>query len=241
MGAYWACILALVLTVFMIEGGPGQRIVGAAKVALSGMEAGGKAIADIAVLLASAQIVVSMLGLTGLAVKFSDLLRLAAAAIRREAHSERLNERSVAVSEPPEGSMRVITHSFAARLAEYPLESLPGSAVQRQYTTERVTAPEVVALRGKVTAITSEDMPIDQAVLEARLIGGKIVRITVDKVIGSLENPLGERRLEEKFRDMTAPYLSPARQSQVVDMVWQLEQQPSVEELIKLCEADREP
>jgi TRAP-type uncharacterized transport system fused permease subunit len=38
------------------------------------MEAAGKSIAEIAVLLASAQIVVSMLGLTGLAVKFSDLL-----------------------------------------------------------------------------------------------------------------------------------------------------------------------
>ena len=38
------------------------------------MEGGGKAIAEIAVLLASAQIIVSMLGLTGLAVKFSDLL-----------------------------------------------------------------------------------------------------------------------------------------------------------------------
>lgn len=38
------------------------------------MEAAGKSIAEIAILLASAQIVVSILGLTGLAVKFSDLL-----------------------------------------------------------------------------------------------------------------------------------------------------------------------
>jgi TRAP transporter 4TM/12TM fusion protein len=75
MGAYWASILALLLTVFMVEGkGPLQRLRGVFTTAVNGMEAAGKAIAEIAVLLASAQIVVSMLGLTGLAVKFSDLL-----------------------------------------------------------------------------------------------------------------------------------------------------------------------
>ncbi|HSB68311.1 MAG TPA: TRAP transporter fused permease subunit [Candidatus Methylomirabilis sp.] len=74
-GAYWASVLALLLTVFMVEGrGMGQRLRGVLRIALNGMEAAGKAIAEIAVLLASAQIVVSMLGLTGLAVKFSDLL-----------------------------------------------------------------------------------------------------------------------------------------------------------------------
>jgi TRAP transporter 4TM/12TM fusion protein len=74
-GAYWASILALALMVFMVKGrgvaGRGRAVLG---VALKSMESAGKAIAEIAVLLASAQIVVSMLGLTGLAVKFSDLL-----------------------------------------------------------------------------------------------------------------------------------------------------------------------
>ena len=74
MGAYWASILAFALTVFMVEGSAGQRLRSLFKVALASMEAAGKAIAEIAVLLASAQIVVSMLGLTGLAVKFSDML-----------------------------------------------------------------------------------------------------------------------------------------------------------------------
>ena len=74
MGAYWASILAFALTIFLVEGRLGQRLRSLLKIALASMEAGGKSIAEIAVLLASAQIVVSMLGLTGLAVKFSDLL-----------------------------------------------------------------------------------------------------------------------------------------------------------------------
>lgn len=74
MGAYWASILAFALTIFMLDGSLWQRVRALVKIAFASMEAAGKAIAEIAVLLASAQIVVSMLGLTGLAVKFSDLL-----------------------------------------------------------------------------------------------------------------------------------------------------------------------
>jgi len=75
MGAYWASLVALALTVLLVESrGVGPRLLQVGKISLKCMEAAGKAIAEIAVLLASAQIVVSMLGLTGLAVKFSDLL-----------------------------------------------------------------------------------------------------------------------------------------------------------------------
>lgn len=75
MGAFAASILALVLMLFMVEK-PGilSRFVEVGKTGLKSMEAAGKSIAEIAILLASAQIVVSILGLTGLAVKFSDLL-----------------------------------------------------------------------------------------------------------------------------------------------------------------------
>jgi TRAP transporter 4TM/12TM fusion protein len=75
MGAYWASIIAVGLTIFLVEPrGLVARLLAVGTIGMKSMEAAGKAIAEIAVLLASAQIVVSMLGLTGLAVKFSDLL-----------------------------------------------------------------------------------------------------------------------------------------------------------------------
>ncbi|MBE0603471.1 MAG: TRAP transporter fused permease subunit, partial [Deltaproteobacteria bacterium] len=75
MGAFGASIIALGLTFFLVETrGFAPRLREVGKVSLNSMETAGKAIAEIAVLLASAQIVVSMLGMTGLAVKFSDLL-----------------------------------------------------------------------------------------------------------------------------------------------------------------------
>jgi TRAP transporter 4TM/12TM fusion protein len=75
MGAYWASVIAVGLTIFLVEPrGLVARLLAVGTIGMKSMEAAGKAIAEIAVLLASAQIVVSMLGLTGLAVKFSDLL-----------------------------------------------------------------------------------------------------------------------------------------------------------------------
>lgn len=75
MGAFAASIVALFLYVFLVEArGLVSRLREVGKAFLNSMNGAGKAIAEIAVLLASAQIVVSMLGLTGLAVKFSDLL-----------------------------------------------------------------------------------------------------------------------------------------------------------------------
>ena len=117
---------------------------------------------------------------------------------------------------------------------------LDGKAGQREYTTDRVRDADVVALRRKVTAIASQEVAIDQAVLEAALKNGEVIRIAVDKVIGSLANPLMEKALEEKFLDMTAPYLTPERQARIVDFVWRLDQQPSFGEFFRLCEADRE-
>jgi TRAP transporter 4TM/12TM fusion protein len=75
MGAYWASVIAVGLTIFLVEPrGLAPRLLAVGTIGLKSMQVAGKAIAEIAVLLASAQIVVSMLGLTGLAVKFSDLL-----------------------------------------------------------------------------------------------------------------------------------------------------------------------
>ncbi|HSR11475.1 MAG TPA: MmgE/PrpD family protein [Thermodesulfobacteriota bacterium] len=117
---------------------------------------------------------------------------------------------------------------------------LDGKAGQREYTTERVNDAEVANLRRKVTAIASPEVAIHQAVLEAELKSGETVRINVDKVIGSLENPLTEKALEEKFLDMTAPFLSPERQGRIVDFVRDMERQPCLGELLPLCESDRD-
>jgi len=75
IGAYWSSWVGLILAVFTVQAtGVLSRLWRLLKIAIDALQAGGRAIAEIAVLLASAQIVVSMLGLTGLAVKFSDLL-----------------------------------------------------------------------------------------------------------------------------------------------------------------------
>lgn len=75
LAAFWATVVCICLSVFLVEQ---SRVLARFKqvpvLTAKGLQAAGRSIAGVAVLLASAQIVVSMLGLTGLAVKFSDLL-----------------------------------------------------------------------------------------------------------------------------------------------------------------------
>lgn len=75
VGAFWSAIISLVVYWFRIEGKWDlKHLKEFAKGCYKSFEGAGISIAQIAVLLASAQILVAMLGLTGVAVKFSDLL-----------------------------------------------------------------------------------------------------------------------------------------------------------------------
>jgi TRAP transporter 4TM/12TM fusion protein len=74
-GAFWATTVGILTMVFLAES-PRlvEKLSWVLRTSFTGFAAAGKSIADIAVLLASAQILVTMLSMTGLAVKFSDLL-----------------------------------------------------------------------------------------------------------------------------------------------------------------------
>jgi 2-methylcitrate dehydratase PrpD len=116
---------------------------------------------------------------------------------------------------------------------------LDGKAGQWQYTTERVCAADVAGMRRKVKATATSRMGVDQALLKAELNNGDTVTIFVDAVHGSLQNPLSDKDLEYKFKDMTSPYLSQSKQDRICGLVWRLDQQPSVQEIVDLCKSDK--
>jgi 2-methylcitrate dehydratase PrpD len=115
---------------------------------------------------------------------------------------------------------------------------LDGKAGQWEYTTEHVCDEKVIAVRKKVKAVINDKMKMDNALLKAETNKGEVVEVFVDKLFGSLENPLTDTDLEQKFIDLTAPYLSKAKQDRIISLVWQLDRQANVQELIALCKAD---
>lgn len=75
MGAFYSAIVSIVLMLFTLEGEwDRNRLKLFFKNCFKAFAAGGAAVSQIAVLLACAQIMVAILGLTGLAVKFSSLI-----------------------------------------------------------------------------------------------------------------------------------------------------------------------
>ncbi len=116
---------------------------------------------------------------------------------------------------------------------------LEGKAGNWQYTTERVCDSDVVAMRRKVKATATTRMGVDQALLKAELNNGDVIEIFVETVRGSLQNPLLDKDLEAKFKDMTSPYLSQAKQDKICTLVWRLDRESSVQEIVDLCRSDK--
>ncbi|MDR3561443.1 MAG: MmgE/PrpD family protein [Negativicutes bacterium] len=116
---------------------------------------------------------------------------------------------------------------------------LDGKAGQWEYATEHVRDEKVVNMRKKITATVNKQMKTYHALLKAEKNNGEVVEIFVDKVFGSLENPLKEKDLEEKFKDLTAPYLTKENQDKLIKLVWDLDQQPTLHQLIDLCKAGK--
>ena len=114
---------------------------------------------------------------------------------------------------------------------------LDGKAGQWQYTTEKVLDKKVIDLRKKIKAVTS-DLHVDQAILKAELITGEIITEFVEQTLGSLEKPLSDKDLEEKFNDLTSPYVSKKSREKIIQLVWELDKQSNISDIIELCKAD---
>jgi 2-methylcitrate dehydratase PrpD len=95
-----------------------------------------------------------------------------------------------------------VYHSCAVAL-------LYGRAGEHEYTDEVVQRAEVVALRGKVCALVDEGMPPAAAEITARTRDGRELHLRVDQAVGSIERPMSQSQLRDKFMGQAEPVLGP--------------------------------
>ena len=74
-----------------------------------------------------------------------------------------------------------------------------GRATPAEYEDGVVNDPVVVDVRDRVTATVDKDVRSDEAVVEVRLKGGRVVRKRVEHAVGSLEVPMTMAQLTGKF------------------------------------------
>ncbi|HAA90984.1 MAG TPA: 2-methylcitrate dehydratase [Rhodospirillaceae bacterium] len=120
-----------------------------------------------------------------------------------------------------------ITHASA-------VSYIDGTAGRGQFSTDRALAPEVVALREKVTVQTDENLRLDQAIGTVTAKDGKTATHTTEHATGMIDNPMSDDQIVAKFLDNAAPAVGEETAAEIKEMVWELEKADNLVKLMKL-------
>ncbi len=132
------------------------------------------------------------------------------------------------VVEPSTGlqSKFSIHHSAAAAFVE-------GNAGVAQYTDAKANDPLLVALRRKVKVVTDETLGKDEA--HAIVVAGSVrAEAHVPHASGTVANPMSDAAIEAKFLANATLAIGKARAKRVCEVVWALETEGDMRELIGL-------
>ncbi len=114
-----------------------------------------------------------------------------------------------------EGKFSVF-HAAAAALCQ-------GAGGEIQFRDECVNDPTVAGVRSRVHATIDESLSWAQAHVMITLRDGRKLERMVKHPMGSLEHPMSDQDLEAKFIDLTEGILSKARQNNLIELCWNLE------------------
>ena len=121
-----------------------------------------------------------------------------------------------------------IYHAAAVALVE-------GVAGERQFSDEVVLAPTVIDLRRRVNATVDPSLAKDQARISVLKQNGDISSAFVEHAVGSLENPMSDRMIEDKFLSLVDGILSPAKSRFIIDACWQADALADAAEIAASC------
>jgi 2-methylcitrate dehydratase PrpD len=93
------------------------------------------------------------------------------------------------------------------------------------------------SLRDKVQATVDDSIDEVAADVTAVLKDGRRVHVRVEHAIGSLQRPLSQAQLDDKFSALVEPVLGAQRVGAIRDACRRLAGLPDVRELARLCSA----
>ncbi len=108
-----------------------------------------------------------------------------------------------------------------------------GAAGEREFSDSLVSDPTIVGLRDRVTATVDPSVGEAQVKIAITLRDGRRLEKSVQKVIGSIENPLSDSALEAKFLDLSSGILPEARARKMIELCWSAEKLASAGEIAK--------
>lgn len=111
---------------------------------------------------------------------------------------------------------------------------LTGKATPSQYLDEVVTDPQVVAVRDRVEAEIGEGLEADAAVLRVELEDGRVWTKEITHAVGSLEAPMSDAQLEEKFLDQAGLVVGQEKARKASELAWKIGE---AEDVVKVLRA----
>lgn len=120
-----------------------------------------------------------------------------------------------------------IYHAAAVALVE-------GDGGAGQFSDRAVREPDVVSLRGRVSAEIDQGLSSDAANVVITRSDGSRIEKHVPHAIGSLARPMTDKDLERKFTGLAAEHLEPAAVERLIDLCWRLETVKDVSEITEV-------
>lgn len=103
-----------------------------------------------------------------------------------------------------------------------------GKATPSQYEDSIVQAPEIINLRGRIHATADEKCRTDECHIVVNFNDGISVKTHVDHAVGSVEAPMSDAQLTDKFLDQCVPVLGMERAKMVSEWCWALDQHEDI-------------
>lgn len=97
---------------------------------------------------------------------------------------------------------------------------LLGSATPAEYDDKVATDPRVIQIRDKVTAEADKNIRSDEAFIQITMDGGDNISRHIEHAVGSLQRPMADSELREKFLGQVEPVLGRDRAVNVDKMAW---------------------
>jgi 2-methylcitrate dehydratase PrpD len=123
-----------------------------------------------------------------------------------------------------------IYHVLAVALAD-------GAALLEQFTDERVADPELARLRERVKVHTDPTQSKDSARVVLTLRDGRTLDRHIAHNLGTPDNPMTDRQLQDKFIALASPVLGPSRAAELAQSCWKLIEIDDIRALLRLTEA----
>jgi 2-methylcitrate dehydratase PrpD len=134
------------------------------------------------------------------------------------------------VHEPESGlkSKFSLTHSASVAFLDH-------AAGIAQYSDQRAMDSDIAAMRGKIVVETDDNFRRDEARAIVVTKSGETHEVHIEHANGTIDNPMSDAALEEKFRQNAEPVIGVDQAEKIIQLVWQLDELPTVDGITHAC------